>query len=218
MSRRLLTPRAARLTQDIVLGASEVAFADRPVRVRSLGDAEGLAEMGNSRAIAHIKALHDIQPAEADAATARLALRLGRLDLARDALASAFVRYRTDPWPSQVSMSHALALADELTLDRPDLVPVLFDALGEPFAAMALEEPRRLVRLSVGSHGKPLDRCQEAVAPFEPWIPWRADVLRYRADCYLSTSDPRALEARADLELFKKQEGAATPARAAADR
>jgi hypothetical protein len=180
--------------------------------------AEGLAEAGDARAVGYIKALRDIQPTEADAATARLALRLGRLDLARDALTSAFVRYRTDPWPSQVSMSHALALADELTLGRPELVPSLFEALGQPFAVMALEEPRRLVRLSVASHGKALEHCQEAVAPFEPWVPWRADVLRYRADCYLSTSDPRALEARGDLELFKRQEGDATAPKPAATR
>jgi spermidine synthase len=180
--------------------------------------AEGLADMGDARAVAHIKTLHDVQPTEADAATARLAFRLGRFDLARDAVASAFVRYRTDPWPSQVSMSHALSLADELTLGRPELVPVLLDALSEPFAVMAIEEPRRLVRLSVASHGRVLDHCQEAVAPFEPWVPWRADVLRYRADCYLSTSDPRALEARADLELYKRQEGAASPPNAATAR
>jgi transglutaminase-like putative cysteine protease len=40
-----ITPRTSRLTQSVVLGASEVAFVDRPTRVRSLGDAEGLAEI-----------------------------------------------------------------------------------------------------------------------------------------------------------------------------
>ncbi len=185
------------------------AVANGPVGTEIL--AEGLAERGDARAIPFIKALHDFQPVEADAATARLALRLGRFDLARDALASSFVRYRTDPWPSQVSMSHALALADELTLGRPEMVPPMFDALSQPFAVMALEEPRRLVRLSVASHGKTMDRCQEAVAAFEPHVPWRADVLRYRADCYLATNDPRAVEARADLDEFLQQERAVAP-------
>jgi spermidine synthase len=177
--------------------------------------AEGLAETGDARAVPFIKELQAFQPTEADAATARLALRLGRLDLARDALASAFVRYRTDPWPSQVSMSHALALADELTLGHPELVAPLFEALGQPFAVAALEEPRRIVRLSVGSHAKTLDQCREAVAPFEPDVPWRADVLRYRSDCYLATGDARATEARADLEEFLRQEPP-SPSRAGA--
>jgi spermidine synthase len=164
--------------------------------------AEGLAEAGDPRATSYIRALREFQPTEAEAATARLALRLGQPELARNALVSAFVRYRTDPWASQVSMSHALALADELTLARPDMVGAVFEALREPFVVASLEEPRRLVLLSVGSHGGALYRCWEAVGPLEPHVPWRADVLRYRAECYRLIRDPRALAARADLEEY----------------
>jgi spermidine synthase len=174
--------------------------------------AEGLAEAGDPAAVAHIKALRQINATEAEAATARLAFRMGRYDLSRDALVAAFAHYRTDPWPGQVSMSHALALADELTLKHPDAVPVLFEALGQPFAAAALEEPRRLVLLSVGSHGGPSERCRKAVIPYEPHVPWRADVLRYRANCYQWTADARAAEARVELEQFLQREVAAPAA------
>jgi spermidine synthase len=174
--------------------------------------AEGLAEVGDPRAVEYIQALREIQSTEAEAATARLALRLDRPEIARDALVSAFVRYRTDPWPSQVAMSHALALADELTLKRPEMAPVLFAALGEPFAVAALEEPRRLVRLSIASHVRTFEACREAVAPFEPYVPWRDDVLRYRASCYLRTRDPRALAARSDLEQYRQQQAAVATA------
>jgi spermidine synthase len=173
--------------------------------------AEGLAEMGDPRAVAQIKALREVQPTEADAATARLALRLDQPELARNALASAFVQYRTDAWASQVGMSHALALADELTLAHPEMVPVIFDALAEPFSVSALEEPRRIVRLSVASHGGLSDRCRDAVAVFEPHVPWRPDVLKYRATCYQQTRDPRALLARSELEEFKQQERPPVP-------
>ena len=108
-------------------------------------------------------------------------------------------------------MSHALALADEMTLARPDLVPVFFEALAQPFAVAALEEPRRLIRLSVASHAGPSDRCREVLAPFEPYVPWRADVLKYRASCYERTLDARAADARAELEHFQRQEPARTP-------
>lgn len=168
--------------------------------------AEGLADMGDVRAAPYIRRLSEVQPTEADAAAARLALRLGQYELAQSALVSALVRYRTDPWPSQVSMSHALALADELTLARRDMVPVIFEALGQRFAVSAIEEARRLVRLSVESHGQTLARCHEALGPFEPHVPWRADVLQYRADCYARTRDPRAQEARSDLERYKAQD------------
>jgi spermidine synthase len=174
--------------------------------------AEGLAEAGDPRAVAHIQALRGVDGTEAEAATARLALRLDRPDLARDALVAAFVHYRADPWASQLAMSHALALADELTLKHPDAVPALFEALGQPFAAAALEEPRRLVRLSVGSHGGPSERCRQAVLPYEPHVPWHADVLRYRALCYEWTADARAAQARVELEQFLQREAAAPAA------
>jgi len=68
----------------------------------------------------------------------------------------------------------------------------------------------------VGSHGLPSESCREAVAPFEPHVPWRADVLRFRASCYERTRDPRALQARADLQEFERQEPAVpTPVKAA---
>ncbi|MFI5184350.1 MAG: fused MFS/spermidine synthase, partial [Vicinamibacteria bacterium] len=198
------------------LAAAVVTFARQPAPpegpVETALFAEGLAELGDARATSYIRTLRDIQPAEADAATARLALRIGQPVLARDALVSAFVRYRTDPWPSQVSMSHALALADELSLAHPEMVPVLFEALREPFAVAALEEPRQLVLVSVASHGGPLFHCLDALAPLEPFVPWRADVLKYRANCYALTQDPRAAQARLDAESYKQEDvGAQTP-------
>ncbi|HEY2941768.1 MAG TPA: hypothetical protein VGN09_04980, partial [Vicinamibacteria bacterium] len=168
--------------------------------------AEGLADQGDVGAVPYIRALREIESTEAEAVTARLAFRMGEPELARDALASALVHYRSDPWPSQVGMSHALALADELTLARPDMVPVFFEALAHPFSLAALEEPRRLIWLSVASHAGPSDRCRDVLAALEPHVPWRADVLRYRASCYERTLDPRAGNARADRELFERQE------------
>jgi spermidine synthase len=191
------------------LAAAAKKFAQQPDAAEGLVEtelmAEGLADMGDTRALTYIKTLREVQATEAEAATARLALRLGQTELARNALAAAFVSYRADAWASQVSMSHALALADELSLAHPDMVPVVFEALSEPFAVGAIEEPRRLVRLSVASHAG-FYRCAEAVAAFEPFVPWRADLLRYRAECYEQLRDPRLLLARADVERFTQQE------------
>ena len=171
--------------------------------------AEGLADLGDSRAVGFIKELRNVDLVEAEAATARLAFRVGQFDLAKDALVSAFTRYRTEPWASQVSMSHALSLADDLTLARRDLVPAIFEALGQPFAVAALEESRRLVRLSVESHSGTLSRCHDALAPYEGHVAWRLDVLQYRAQCYAKTGDPRLPRAQTDLEDYKRLEPAA---------
>jgi spermidine synthase len=168
--------------------------------------ADGLADAGDPAAVPYIQALRAIEPTEAEAATARLALRSGQTDLARDALVASFVHYRSEPWPNQISMAHALALAAELAAARPDTATALFDALGRPFAVAALEELRRLVRLQVAWSGGLLGRCNEALEPFEPHMAWRADVLRYRVTCYEKRRDPRAVRARQDLETFLRQE------------
>jgi hypothetical protein len=196
------------------LAAAARRFQEQPSPAQGLVEttllAEGLAETGDPRAVEYIKALRDRQPAEAEAATARLALRLDQPQVALQALGSAFTRYRTEPWASQIAMSHALSLADELSLAHPQLVPVLFEALRQPFAVAALEEPRRLILLSVASHGGTY-RCDEVLAPLEPHVPWRLDVLKYRAACY-GVRDRRHVDARADLARFERQAQAGPPA------
>jgi len=164
--------------------------------------AEGLADAGDPQAAEAIRALERFQPTEAAAATARLAFRMGQPELARNALVSAFVSYRSDPWPSQVAMAHALALAVELTVVDPQAAPALFDALGEPFAVAALEEPRSLVRLQIAGLAGLGRRCYEALLPFEPHVAWREDVLRMRVACYGELGDRRAAGARRDLQQF----------------
>lgn len=196
------------------LAAAARKFQEQPAPAQGLVEttllAEGLAELGDPRAVPHIKALGERQPTEAGAATARLALRLDQHDVALQALVTALAGYRTDPWASQMAMSHALSLADEMSLRYPQTVPLLFEALRQPFAVGALEEPRRLILLSVASHGGTY-KCDEVLAPFEPHVPWREDVLKYRLACYQPARHPRNGDARADLERFRRQARPAPP-------
>ncbi len=103
-------------------------------------------------------------------------------------------------------MARALALAEELAAARPDMAPLLEEALARPFAVAALEEPRRLVRLHVASRQPLSERCRAAVLGYEPFVPWREDVLRFRARCYAATRDPRARLAAAELDEFLRAE------------
>jgi spermidine synthase len=164
--------------------------------------AEGLAERGDADAAAYIRALGAAVPAEADAAAARLAYRRGRPDLAVEALVSAFLRYRADPWPSQAAMGRGLALAREMVAAHPETAPRLYDALSSPFAIRAVEQERRLSRVFVARSGGLWKECREAMAALEPHVPWRGDLLRTRAECYERSGDPRAAPAAADLQEF----------------
>ena len=174
--------------------------------------AEGLAEAGDLQASGPIDELGRLLPAEADAAAARLALRRGRPDVAAATLMSAFSRYRVDPWPDMAAMNRALDLAVETVTERKDTATLLFEALGEPFAVRALDEARVHTRLRIAAVGGLADRCADALRPLEPHIPWREDVLRYRAECYRFHKHPLARAAAADLARLLRD---AAPAKAA---
>jgi spermidine synthase len=66
----------------------------------------------------------------------------------------------------------------------------------------ALEQDRLFVRVLVARSGGLWERCREAMAPLEPHLPWRPDMLRARADCYQQAGDDRAKRAAADLQEF----------------
>lgn len=165
--------------------------------------AEGLSAAGDAAARAQLAALGRIQGTEAEAATASLAFRMGLLELARNALAASFVHYREDPWPSQVSMAQALALAIQIAQAQRESAPILAEAVSRPFAVAALEEPRRLVRMQLVSMEPLSDRCRDALFDMEPHVPWREDVLDFRSRCYAATRDPRARKAATDLAAFR---------------
>jgi hypothetical protein len=171
--------------------------------------AEGLAERGDPEAAPYIRGLGAAVPAEADAATARLAYRRGLPDVAADALVSAFTRYRTDPWPSQDAMARGLSLARVIAAAHPPAAPRLYEALTPPFAVRALEQQRRFARVLVARAGGLWKECAEASTSLEAHLPWRPDMLRARAECYERTGDPRARQAARDVQQFLAAEGPA---------
>ena len=172
--------------------------------------AEGLADKGDVEATPFITALGQAVPAEADAAAARLAYRKGRPDLATNALVSAFTRYRDDPWPSPAAMSRAVTLAREIAAAQPALAPRLSEALAAPFAVRALDQERRISRAFIARSGGSWEACRAALQALEPDVPWRADVLRLRADCYERAGDGRAARAAADVRDYLDAQAAAS--------
>jgi hypothetical protein len=170
--------------------------------------AEGLAERGDVEAGPYIRTLAAAVPAEADAATARLALRRGGPAIAADALVSAFTRYRADPWPNQEAMGRGLVLAREIAAAQPETASRLYEALTPPFSIRALEQQRRFARVLVARAGGLWKECAEASASLEAHVPWRPDMLRARAECYAHAGDARAGQAARDLQDYLAAEAA----------
>lgn len=177
----------------------------------SLGEialrAERLAYEGSAEAAPLLDRLQAMQPAEAEAIRARLSFQQGRTQEAAVHLLGAFTRMRKDPWPSTGILSRALGLAETLVQTDPALAGPLWEALGTRFAVHALDEARLQARLIAAMRLGDGVTCREALAPLEPHVPWRADVLVFRRACYEAHADPRAGAARLDLEEYLRTSG-----------
>jgi hypothetical protein len=164
--------------------------------------AETFAAAGDARALGYIEELRARQPAEAEAILAAWHHNAQQPELAVEHLVAAFQAYRDAPWAHRFVFNRSLDLAWTLSSERPDLSGRLFEALAEPFAAHALDTPRLSAYFSIGNLSDFAAHCVAALAPFEPYVPWDGRFLAERDRCYQSHNDPRAAQARADLEAF----------------
>jgi hypothetical protein len=174
-----------------------------PVEIALL--AEGLAQMGDERALAYIDSVRADEPIEADAILGRLRFRQQRHEEAAAALERAFVAYRDDPWPAIPMMRGALAVAVDLARARPELGPRLFAALGQPFSAFVLDTDRLDARVRIARTQAGDALCHDAVSEVEP-PPWNLEFLLYRRNCYESTGDPRFVAASRDMDEYLRND------------
>jgi hypothetical protein len=158
--------------------------------------------VGDGEALTLVERLRAIQPTEADAILARLRLRQAKLDEATQALVSAFIRYRRDPWPWETIMRQAIYTAGEIAHRNPASIPALRAALDVPFAISMLDDMRSDAILTL-ARSQGIDRsCANVLAAFEPHVPWQLAVLSWRARCYEMIGHPAATRASADLDEY----------------
>ncbi len=169
--------------------------------------AEALAESGDPRALEHATQLTATgQPVAADAVRARFTYRTGQLDTTRDHLMAVFRGARSHPWIHRPTLERALALAVELS--RVDAVHGLdlFRVLGDSFSVQLLDEARQRTRLEIAETTAFAALCEQALAPFEPHVPWEADFLERRLRCYQTLHHPLLGRAEKDLAVFRQQD------------
>jgi spermidine synthase len=170
--------------------------------------AEAMAEQGDEGALRYADALRALQPAEADAVTARLRARQSKLEEAMTALEAAFARHRVDPWPMPILMRHAVELAADLATKSPALAERVYAALREPFAG-DLQHEMRIDAMLVAAGQLPLERaCVEALSGLEPHVPWRLSVLSWRSRCYEAYKPAWAGRAARELDEYLSVEPA----------
>ncbi|MEO7328140.1 MAG: hypothetical protein ABI193_06160, partial [Minicystis sp.] len=102
-------------------------------------------------------------------------------------------------------LSRALDLSLEIAATDRDAASRLLTVLGEPFAALLLDDRRNQTRVLLTKLFDLRTRCVEALAPLEPYVPWNDDFLFWRAVCYASQKDARADRAAEDLITLRAQ-------------
>ena len=167
---------------------------------------EALAELGDPDAVVLIDRLRADEPVEAEALLARLRYRQGRWPEATEAVLTALDRYHTDPWPDVDLMRRTLLeVAKPLALDR-EVARRLYRLLGAPFVLHMLEADRLRSRADLAIRLDFDGLCVEALAPFEPDVPWNESLV-LRARCYRTNKHPLAAKADADLQELIQQQG-----------
>ncbi|HEY6930201.1 MAG TPA: fused MFS/spermidine synthase [Thermoanaerobaculia bacterium] len=167
--------------------------------------AEALAVDGDEGASIYIARLAATRPVDAATLLAHLRWRQGRFAEAADLLEKAYVRYRTDAWPSITLMNRTFILAADIAGKDKALANRLEKALSQPFAVSMFEEERQQTRFKVATY---LDssRLEDAIADLEPNVPWKRAFLERRVKLYDSTGNRRAASARQDLARFLRHD------------
>ena len=78
----------------------------------------------------------------------------------------------------------------------------IYDALALPFAMHLLDETRLRVRVELAFFLDIAELCADALAAFEPDVPWERRFLAQRYTCYSVVDHPLTGTARADLDRF----------------
>ena len=166
--------------------------------------AHALADNADENALLYIDRLRPLKSAEAAAILARLRLRQDRLPEAATALESAFVAYRTEPWSWPLIMNQAIESAKELTTRNADSIPLVREAIGKPFALAMFDDTRRATLLALDMVPKLEAGCTEIIRPYEPYVPWREELLSWRSRCYTLARHPNQERAKMDLDQFNR--------------
>ncbi len=128
-----------------------------------------------------------------------------------DVIERAFAYFRINPWTTTGSALRALTIADSAA-STPALTLRAFAALEQPFANLAVNERRLVVRLQLALRLSRNDACLPVLEAFGDRVPWLEGFLRSRRDCYQINRDPRIATASRDLTAFLANEAPSLPA------
>ena len=171
-----------------------------------------LNELSDARAEPLIDQVRPWQPIEADALMAHLRWRQKRGLEAYDAMESALLGFRRDPWAHMDLMRRSIVFAGDMARGDPSgkLSVRLHNALATPFCLDLHEDIRRktLVRVATHIDDKLGGRLTvDALTKYmEPHVPWDLDFLVNRANAYFKANHALTMRAAEDVDQFRARE------------
>jgi spermidine synthase len=206
--------RARALAQAAFLGGDlpAVLAAWRTQEREPIGPTElallalALAGAGDDAALPYIERLRALEPVEAAIALGRLRAEQRQFPEAAAALIGAFERYRSDPWPWTLVAQAGLNAAVEVATLSPEHALALHASLRAPFSSRLMDDARVDALSTIAMRSKEKSLCLPTLAELEPNVPWRLEILAWRANCYEALGNPKAELAAAELgELVREQ-------------
>jgi spermidine synthase len=169
--------------------------------------AEIQATAGAPEAAATIERLRKFHSGEADVMLAELRFAQKDDEGSAAALEGAFATFRRDPWALPRFTQKAVARAQALGSANPALARRMIEALREPFAVKVADIRRRVAVAFLTSQVDFKGMCAGAIGALEPNVPWAADFLALRRNCYAETGDVRLAAATKELGEYLSMEG-----------
>ena len=159
----------------------------------------------------YIERIRQVQPTEAEALLANLRWRQHRPLESAVALQTAFTRYRTDPWPHTDLMRRTIELAVNVARgdQQGNVARVLFDSLSAPFCLHLNQDLRLRALVMISSHLDSVTGSMllpDAVAKFEPHVPWEEPFLFVRFNAYDRAGHRLRERAMDDLNEFRENQ------------
>ncbi|EPX60794.1 hypothetical protein D187_001443 [Cystobacter fuscus DSM 2262] len=167
---------------------------------------ELLVRQGDEAALPLLEQLEVSLPFDARSLRAQWLVSKDRHAEATQSLESAFAMLHQVPWGSNKLLEQAMALSETIARKDAALGERLWNALARPFSNNRGEDGRKWTRLVLASVLGFSQRCVEALAPYEPHIPWTRSFLEKRASCYVETHHSLEDEALADIANFMSME------------
>ena len=169
--------------------------------------ADSLAEIGDEKALSYIEKLRPTLPTEAAAITAHLRIQQKKWPEAATALEEVLGAFGHYPWTPSEMVERALVAANELAQRNEATALAMERAFSKPFLICDHDDLRIRLLLAVGTlldRGNFGGHTLAGVEAMEPNVPWEADFLRVREECYLRLNDPRFTQAHRDYLAFRK--------------